>query len=395
MATRNPLSTLRCRMTFRGFREYLPKVAGQVAAISAFTMVFFSSAETPAFGNSETQPNVVVILTDDQGWGDVSCHGNPQIQTPHMDALAAEGAWFDRFFVSPVCAPTRASLLSGRFDVRTGVSGVTGRLEVMRSDEVTIAELFRDAGYRTGCFGKWHNGEQFPNNPAGQGFEEFFGFCGGHWNNYFDSTLEHNGRPVKTTGYITDVLTDAAIRFVTGDPGRPFFCYVPFNAPHTPWQVPDEWFDKCADRTSDRATQCAYAMVENIDHNVGRLLDALGEQRHNTIVVFLTDNGPNGQRYNGDLRGIKGSVHEGGVRVPLFISWPGKIAPRKIDRIAAHVDLLPTLAELCGVAVESTKPLDGRSLVPLLNGTTTANDWPDRSLFTLYGGTVRQRRGAV
>lgn len=347
---------------------------------------------------ADQKPNVLLIMTDDQGWGDVGVHGNDVIQTPVLDKLAAESVTFDRFYVSPVCAPTRASLLSGRYDIRTGVSGVTGRREVMASDEQTIAEVLKSAGYDTGCFGKWHNGKQFPNDPTGQGFDTFFGFKAGHWNNYFDSTLIDGGKKISTEGYITDVLTDAALKFVSADRPQPFFCYVPYNAPHTPWQVPDRWFDQYEGKGLDRPTQSAYAMVSCIDHNIGRLLKTLEEtgQSDNTIVIFLTDNGPNGKRYNGNMRGAKGSVHEGGCRVPLFIRWPGRLKPHDVDRIAAHVDLLPTLVELCGVPFEETKPRDGRSLVPLM--TASAGDftaWLDRNLYTYRRTGTGSVRGAI
>ena len=349
------------------------------------------SAELP-----DDRPNVVLVMTDDQGWGDVGCHGNDLINTPVLDQLASESVTFDRFFVSPVCAPTRSSLLSGRYDVRTGVSGVTGRREVMRANEVTIAEVLKSAGYVTGCFGKWHNGEQYPNHPLGQGFNHFYGFCGGHWNNYFDAALEHNGQKIQPDGYITDVITDAALTFIDQNNEQPFFCYVPYNAPHTPWQVPDKWFDPYADKDLDVPTQCAYAMVENIDHNVGRILNRLDEHsiRRNTIVLFLTDNGPNGKRFNGNMRGVKGSVHEGGCRVPFFVSWPEKLKPHSVDRIAGHVDVLPTLVDLCDVTFEATHPLDGRSLVPLLTSESDV-EWPDRKLFTYRRTGTGSVRGAV
>jgi arylsulfatase A len=352
--------------------------------------------------NAADRPNVVLIMTDDQGWGDLHCHGNDVIATPNLDQLASQSVTFDRFFVSPVCAPTRSSLLSGRYDVRTGVSGVTGRREVMRADEVTIAEILKSAGYVTGCFGKWHNGEQFPNHPTGQGFDHFFGFCGGHWNNYFNTTLEHrtpqdhNIRQVNTDGYITDVITDAAVQFIDDHSEGPFFCYVPYNAPHTPWQVPDEWFDRYSDKGLDVPTACAYAMVENIDHNTGRILQRLDDLqlRDNTIVLFLTDNGPNGKRYNGGMRGTKGSVHEGGCRVPLFVSWPRRLTAHKVPQIAAHIDLLPTIADLCEVSVPASVQLDGRSLVPLLKN-DSSDQWTDRKLFTYRRTGSNSVRGAV
>ncbi len=334
-------------------------------------------------------PNVILIMTDDQGWGDIHSHGNDQLDTPVLDQLAADGARFDRFYVSSVCAPTRASLLTGRYHLRTGTTWVTHGWEVMRSEEVTIAEALKGAGYATGCFGKWHNGAHYPYHPNGQGFDEFFGFCGGHWNNYFDTTLEHNGEPATTRGYITDVLTDAAIGFVERHRDRPFFCYVPYNAPHSPFQVPDRYFGKYRARGLDAATACVYGMVENIDDNVGRLLTKLDELdlAEQTVVIFTTDNGANTDRYNGGMRGRKGSVHEGGVRVPLFVRWPGYAAPgRHIPYIAAHIDLFPTIAEMCGVPTPTTLPVDGISLVPLLGG--QSEEWPDRVIFS------HQSRGA-
>lgn len=357
-------------------------------------------------------PNILLIMTDDQGWGDVHAHGNEHISTPVLDQLAADGAVFDRFYVSPVCAPTRASLLTGRYFLRTNVHGVTRAAETMRADETTLAEVFKANGYATGCFGKWHNGAHYPHHPNGQGFDTFIGFCGGHWNNYFDTHLEHNGKRIETRGYITDVLTDHALAFIDEQTkaDRPWLCYVPYNAPHSPWQVPDKYWDKYWDKYRDKGLDaqaaCAYAMVENIDDNIGRVLaklDAL-EQAENTIVLFLTDNGPNSNRYNGDMKGRKGAVDEGGVRVPLFVRWPGRIKPgTRITPIAAHIDLLPTLVELAGVKMIETKPLDGRSLVPLLMDGDEAVEWPDRMIFQTWGAraavrtqrwrAVRERRG--
>lgn len=343
-------------------------------------------------------PNVLLVMTDDQGWGDVRSHSNDLLDTPVHDRLAAQGARFDRFYVSPVCAPTRASLLSGRYHLRCGVHGVTRAQETMRAEEVTIAEVLKQSGYATGCFGKWHNGAHFPNHPNGQGFDHFVGFCGGHWTLYFDTRLEHNGRPIKTEGYIADVLTDAALRFIRKNREQPFFCYVPYNTPHTPFQVPDRYFDKHKARGLDDSLACIYGMVENIDHNLGRLLALLDELKlaENTIVVFTTDNGPNTARYNGDMRGRKGSVHEGGVRVPCFIRWPGHVRPgQTVTQIASHIDLLPTIVDLCGLPAPKTLPLDGVSLVPLLEGRTA--DWPDRLIYSHWmgGGQVLPNRGSV
>ncbi|MCD6304230.1 MAG: arylsulfatase [Planctomycetes bacterium] len=328
------------------------------------------------------RPNVVLVLTDDQGWGDVHIDGNEMIRTPVQDRLAEQGARFERFFVCPLCAPTRASVLTGRYHMRTGVSGVTGGKEIMRSKEVTVAEVLKRAGYATGCFGKWHNGSYWPFCPNAQGFDEFFGFCAGHWNNYFDTTLEHNGREVRTKGYITDVLTDAAIAFIRANRDKPFFCYVPYNAPHSPFQVPEKYWRRFEGKGLDPVTRCVYAMVENIDDNLGRICSVLDELKltGKTVVIFLTDNGPNGKRFNGGMAGRKGSTWEGGTRVPCFVRWPGHIRPGTVvRRIAAHIDLLPTIAEMCGVEPAGTLPLDGRSLLGLLTG--RAGNWPDRMLF--------------
>lgn len=345
------------------------------------------------------KPNILLILTDDQGFGDITSHGNPHVATPVLDQLAGDGARFDRFFVSPVCAPTRASLLTGRYHLRTGVFGVTRGHETMAAEELTLAEALKSAGYRTGAFGKWHNGRHMPNHPNGQGFDEFIGFCGGHWQRYFDANLEHNGRPIETKGYIIDALTDAAMDFMRVSKDQPFLCYVPFNTPHSPWRVPEKWWQRHADSELDLKARCAYAMVENIDWNVGRMLKLLDELglADDTIVLFLTDNGANSDRYNAGMKGRKGSVDEGGSRVPLFIRWPGRIpAGRVVREIAAHIDLLPTLLELCDVPKPDGPQLDGMSLARRLR------DLPfkpvNRMLFTDgYRGDPNPKRmkGAV
>jgi len=349
------------------------------------------------------RPNVVVILTDDQGWGDLSVHGNVNLQTPHVDSLARDGATFDRFFVCAVCAPTRAEFLTGRYHPRGGVRGVSTGRERLNVDEKTIADTFRAAGYATGAFGKWHNGTQYPYHPNGRGFEEYYGFCSGHWGQYFNPILEHNGRLVRGKGYIIDDLTDHALAFIERNRDRPFFCYVPYNTPHSPFQVPDRFFEKFQDgpikmRHRDPQkeeldkTRCALAMCENIDFNVGRILRQLDRLQlaESTIVVYFTDNGPNSWRFNGGMKGRKGSTDEGGVRVPCLVRWPGRIKPgTKITQIAGAIDLLPTLAQMAGVPVVGSKPLDGVSVQPLLLG--TAGDWPDRMIFSHQNGRVSVR----
>lgn len=348
-------------------------------------------------------PNVLLIITDDQGYGDFSIHGNPHLQTPHIDKLGQSGVRFDRFFVNSFCAPTRAALLTGRWPLRTGCHGVTHNREAMRPSEVTMAEALKSSGYHTACIGKWHNGEQFPFTPQGQGFNHVFGFNNGHWNNYFDATLLRGTQPEPTKGYITDVLTDDAISFITARQKQPFFCYLAYNAPHSPYQVPDKYYDKFKAKGFDEKLSAFYGMCENIDDNVGRLLAHLDELKlaDNTIVLFLTDNGGTAgvKTYNAGMRGGKTSVHEGGSRVPLFIRWPAAgWQPHLVKPIASHIDLLPTLLDLCGVKLLDGPKLDGISLRPLLEG--KADTWTERTLFThnpidetnKYPGAVRTQR---
>jgi arylsulfatase A-like enzyme len=349
------------------------------------------------------RPNIVIILADDQGWGDLSISGNSNLSTPHIDSLARDGALFDRFFVCAVCAPTRAEFLTGRYHARGGVRGVSTGAERLNLDETTIAETFKVAGYATGAFGKWHNGSEFPYHPNARGFDEFYGFTSGHWGQYFDPELDHNGRLVRGKGYISNDLTNHALEFITQHKDQQFFCYLPFNTPHSPMEVPDRFFDKFAkmdpkmrnrdpQRESIPMTRAALAMCENIDWNVGRVLAKLDELKiaGDTIVIYFSDNGPNSWRWNGGMKGRKGSVDEGGLRVPFLIRWPGHIRPgAKIPQIAGAIDLLPTLADMAGIPLTSKKPLDGKSLKPLLLG--QARQWPDRMIFSLQRNRVSVR----
>lgn len=344
-------------------------------------------------------PNVIVIVTDDQGWGDLSVNGNRDLATPHIDSLARDGAAFDRFYACPVCAPMRAEFLTGRYHSRGGVRGVSTGQERLNTDERTVAEAFKAGGYATACIGKWHNGMQYPYHPRGRGFDEFFGFASGHWGQYFDAELEHNGEYVKTEGYCTDVFTDRAIGFIEQRKGEPFFCYLALCTPHSPMQVPDKYWSKFADAPlkmghgqNGAHTRAALAMVENIDDNVGRVLaklDALGIAE-NTIVVYLSDNGPNGGRWNDGMRGRKGSTDEGGVRVPCFVRYPESIKPgTKIEPIAGAIDLLPTLIDFAGIERVGDKPLDGVSVKPLLTGGEV--EWPNRRIFSRQRDRVSVR----
>jgi len=337
-------------------------------------------------------PNVIVILTDDQGWGDLSLNGNVSVETPHIDQLASDGARFQHFFVSPVCSPTRAEFLTGRHHVRCGVYSTSEGGERVNADEMMIGEVFKKAGYRTAAFGKWHSGMQHPYHPNARGFDEFYGFCSGHWGNYFSPMLEHNGQLVQGDGYLPDDLTARAIEFIERDHARPFFVYLPYNTPHSPMQVPDRWWDKFKNKeiTQEHSkkknekidhTRAALAMCENIDWNVGRLRSKLKELNleKDTIVVYFSDNGPNGSRWNDGLRGRKGSTDEGGVRSPLVMCWPGVIdAGTVVTQICSAMDLMPTLAELADVEVVSAKPIDGMSLVPILLDEKLS--WPERTL---------------
>jgi len=344
-----------------------------------------------------SRPNVLVIITDDQGYGDLGFHGNPKIHTPNLDRLARESTRFTCFYVSPVCSPTRASLMTGRYNYRTGVVDTYQGRSLMHPDEVTLAEMLSSTGYCTGLFGKWHLGDNYPMRPMDQGFQESLVLKGGGigqdsdppgGESYFDTILQHNGRPAKTRGYISDVITDAASEFVAKNRPAPFFVWLAYNCPHVPLEVPDSYSRKYRAMNLKREdfpevghlipknfdpeiTAKVYGMIENIDENVGRLLAKLDQLRlaQNTIVIFLTDNGPQHPRYNSGMLERKGSTHDGGIRVPFFVRWPGRVeAGRKIDRIAAHIDLAPTLLEICGAPKPTNVKFDGISLAPLLRG---------------------------
>lgn len=327
------------------------------------------------------KPNVILILTDDQGYGDLGIHQNSEIKTPVLDQFASEAAQFDRFYVSPLCAPTRASLLTGRYHLSTGTVSVSNGLETMDAEEYTLGELFQDNGYRTGIFGKWHNGQHYPHHPLAQGFDEFTGFLAGHWSNYFDTELEKDGIRQTIPGYLPDVFTDETLAFIEENQEHPFFAYLAFNTPHSPHQVSDEYFNPYKTAGLDDELAAVYGMVSNIDYNIGRVLEKLEslELDENTIVIFLTDNGPNGKRFNGSMKGAKGSVHEGGVRVPSFWRWPGKIIPRLITTPAAHIDILPTLADLLTLKVNGERSIDGISVAASLKGETQQMS---RAIFT-------------
>ena len=357
---------------------------------------------------SGQKPNVVVILTDDQGWGDLSLNGNKNLSTPVIDSLARDGAMFDRFYVCPVCSPTRAEFLTGRYHVRSGVYSTSAGGERMNLDEVTVGDTFKAGGYATGAFGKWHNGMQYPYHPNGRGFEEFYGFCSGHWGDYFSRPLDHNGKIVMGNGFCIDDFTDKAMDFMEANAkeGKPFFAYMPYNTPHSPMQVPDQFWKKFKDfdlkmhnrdpKKEDLAhIRAALAMCENIDWNVGRILKKLEQLKiaDNTIVIYFCDNGPNGTRWNGGMKGRKGSTDEGGVRSPMLIRWPDRIKPGTVvKRNGAAIDLLPTLADFAGIELTSKKKLDGRSLSAAILGNEKSNK-DNRLIHSFWRGRQSVKTG--
>jgi arylsulfatase A-like enzyme len=350
-----------------------------------------------------TPPNLVVFLADDAGWGDYSFSGNTQVTTPNIDSIAKGGVSLDRFFVCPVCSPTRAEFLTGRYHPRTGVKGVSTGQERLNLDEKTIADAFSAAGYATGAFGKWHNGSQWPYHPMARGFDTYFGHSSGHWGEYFDAPLEDEGKMVKTKGYIVDVCTDKALAFIDQNRGKPFFCYVPFTTPHSPWAAPEkDWArfkDKPITQTATLAdqeiadeTRCALAMIENQDWNVGRILSKLKELglEENTIVLYFSDNGPNSHRWTGGMKGRKAQTDEGGVRSVCYLKWPAKLpVGHTVPRIAGAIDLLPTLTSLAGIPRVGDKPLDGRDLTPLLMDELYKSD--QRTIFSTWAGNISAR----
>ena len=356
------------------------------------------------------KPNVVLVMTDDQGYGDLACHGNPVIQTPNLDKLHTESVRLTNFHVGPTCSPTRAALLTGRYGNRTGVWHTIMGRSLLPGNEVTIAEVFGANGYRTGMFGKWHLGDNYPMRPHDQGFHEALTFGGGaigntpdYWgNDYFDDTYLRNGKPEKFQGYCTDVWFREAIKFIEANKERPFFCYLPTNAPHGPFLVADKYSKPYKDKGIESPLAEFYGMITNIDENMKRLMRKLDELglRENTILIFMTDNGSTmGNRaFNAGMRGQKGSEYEGGHRVPFFIRWPkgGLGGGRDVDRLTAHIDVLPSLIEMCGLNKPQGVTFDGTSLVPLLTG--KASRWPDRTLMTdsqRVDHPIKWRRSAV
>ncbi|MEB2784421.1 arylsulfatase [Algoriphagus persicinus] len=348
------------------------------------------------------KPNIILIVTDDQGWGDLGINGNPNVSTPNIDQLALKGVQFSRFYVNPVCSPTRAEILTGRYHPRGGVYSTSRGGERLDLDETTVAEIFQSNGYNTAAFGKWHNGSQPPYHPNNRGFDEFYGFASGHWGNYFSPMLERNGQVTKGNGFIIDDLTDNALDYIEENTDQPFFVYLAYNTPHSPMQVPDKWWDKYKDANIDSThrygekeminkTRAAYALCENLDWNVGRVMDKLDSLKllENTIVIYMSDNGPNGWRWNDGLKGIKGSTDEGGVRSPFIMYWKDQLKPQIIAHLASAIDILPSLIDLADITTSLHKPIDGVSFKPLLLGSSEA--WEERNVYSHWNGKVSVR----
>lgn len=340
------------------------------------------------------QPNVVIVITDDQGYGDLSCHGNPVLKTPNLDALHAESVRLKDYHVSPTCSPTRSAFLTGHWTNRTGVWHTIMGRSMLRENEVTMGQVFKDAGYATGMFGKWHLGDNYPYRPEDRGYTEVMRHGGGgvgqtpdYWDNaYFDGSYWHNGTPEAVKGFCTDVFFDYAKRFIKSqkDSGKPFLAYIATNAPHGPMHSPEEFSEPYQDRGVNLAN--FYGMISNIDKNVGELRTFLKDQglEKDTIFIFTTDNGSSSgwKTFNAQMRAGKGSEYDGGHRVPFFMHWPeGNLTEgRDVEPITAHVDILPTLIDMCEIASPADVKFDGVTIRSLIEG--KADNWPDRVLVT-------------
>ena len=362
------------------------------------------------------KPNIILVITDDQGYGPIGKHDHPWIQTPNLDKLHGQSIRFERFLVSPTCSPTRAALMSGRHPMKNGITHTILERERMALSTVTLPQVLAKAGYSSGIFGKWHLGDEEPYQPHKRGFDEAFihgaGGIGQKFNcscadvpgnKYFDPVIRHNGSFVKTSGYCTDLFFTAGMGWIKDmkEKSKPFFAYISTNAPHGPFIAPPKYAKKFTDRGFSERDAGFYGMIENIDKNMGRLMEKLDQWdlNKNTILIFMSDNGSVGgmvregsklgtskegkpmEGFNSGMKGAKAYADEGGVRVPFFVRWPGKFSSGKaVERISAHIDLLPTLAHIAGIDQLPKGQVEGRSLVPLLKNPNAK--WKDRYLFT-------------
>ncbi len=347
------------------------------------------------FAGFAAKPNVVLIITDDQGYGDLGCNGHPFAKTPHIDKLQAESTHLDDYHVAPTCSPTRCALITGHWTNRTGVWHTVNGRSMLRENEITIGQLLKDGGYATGMFGKWHLGDNYPYRPEDRGFTEVYRHGGGGvgqtpdlWDNsYFDGHYFHNGKIVPAKGFCTDVFFDYAIEFIKKSAGEktPFFAYICTNAPHGPLHCPQKYMDMYKDKKPNE--QSYYGMITNIDDNVGRARKAVeaAGAKDNTIFIFTTDNGTTVGKniFNAGMRGSKGSEYDGGHRVPFIMHWPagGLDESRGIDHLTHAVDIVPTLLDMCGVDKPKSLKFDGISLKDLIDPTVKV-EWADRMLIT-------------
>jgi arylsulfatase A-like enzyme len=344
----------------------------------------------------ESRPNIILVMTDDQGYGDLGCHGHPYLKTPNLDKLHAQSMRFTDFHASPTCAPTRSALMSGRAPFKNGVTHTILERERMTLKATTVAQVLKTAGYTTGIFGKWHLGDADDYQPHNRGFDETFIHGGGgigqsypgtcadappnSQNRYYDPVIKHNNKFVKTKGYCTDVFFQQTLGWIKAckDAKKPFFAYLATNAPHGPFIVPDKYKAPYKGKCSDKSA-AFFGMIANIDENMGVLMKKLDEWNlaDNTLLIFMTDNGSAAGTYNYKMKGKKGSPNEGGSRVPLFLRLPGRIEPGvDVARLTRHVDLFPTLAAFAGAKLTEKVKLDGRSLLPLIQDPTC--EWKDR-----------------
>ncbi len=354
----------------------------------------------PAFG---TKPNIIIVLTDDQGYGDLSCHGNPILRTPNLDRLHNEGRRFTDFHVSPTCAPTRCALMTGRHEFKSGVTHTIFERERMSLNVTTLAQVIKSAGYSTGIFGKWHLGDEPDRWPDKRGFDEMFihgaggigqsyaGSCGdAPGNKYFDPAILHNGKFERTEGYCTDVFFGQALKWIEAQSAarKPFFAYITPNAPHAPLDCPDDYAKLYAGKVPTNTAKF-FGMIANIDDNVGRLLAKLKELgiERDTLVIFMNDNGGTAgvNVFNAGMRGAKVTPWIGGTRAASFWRWPGTLQTGNIPSLSAHIDVFPTLAEIVGAKLgnDTAKQVEGHSLVPLLKNPASA--WTDRTLVAHQG----------
>ena len=382
-----------------------------IPCLALLALVFIGcptqKGKAPIFSFNQVRTNVVVIITDDQGYGDISSHGNPYLQTPHLDQLHSESVRLTDFHVDPTCSPSRAALMTGRYSSRVGVWLTYGGRNHLRKDEVTLADAFKNTGYKTAMFGKWHLGDNYPFRPQDRGFDESLIHGGGvvgetpdYWNNdYYDDTYLRNGEPEPVKGYSTDVWFDEAGDWIEENKDEPFFVYLATNAPHGPLHVRINYVQPYLDAGVPESRARMYGMLQVIDDNIGKLRARLAELElaEDTLIVFMTDNGTargveltqdgfTKSGFNAGMRGKKGSAYEGGHRAAGFIHWPNGnlVPPQDLPNLTAHIDLMPTLVEFCNLKLPKKVKFDGRDLTPLLRG--NSEQWEASTIFVHHQG---------